>query len=133
MTALALGAQKAISFRLSEYGSGFRLRFLAMNRRGILTGGCLALIASAGVSYLLALFMLFHLGLAMQDTSVSLSAVRQDILKDEIILQSGDANFAETNKEILATMEQISSITYIPREHAAAMIGPQNFGKNLSQ
>ena len=129
MTALVLGAEKIISFRLSEYGSGFRLWFLAVNRRGFLSAGCLALIAGAGTAYVISLVMLFHLGLAMQNTSVSLSAVRQDILKDEIALQSGDANFAEANREIIATMEQISSITYIPRERTAAMAGTQNFGQ----
>ena len=127
MTALVLGAEKIISFRLSDYGSGFRLWFLTVNRRGFLSACLAAGVGLSAVAYLAALVMFFHWGLEAQSYSAKIAGIQQDILKSEIFLASRDASFTRDHQDILRAMERISAITYLPRPSEAAMAPAGDF------
>lgn len=129
MTTLILAAQRATPFRVSGYLAGIREAVLTFNRRGFLSAGLCALIAGSIGAYLFALMALFHLGLQMQTASGGIARLQDDILKSEIALQESDAGFATAHKDILDSMEKISSITYLPRERAAAMAHPLDAGQ----
>ncbi|MEK7082384.1 MAG: hypothetical protein AAB915_01770 [Patescibacteria group bacterium] len=129
MTTLILAAHKAYSFRVYGYLAGVRETFLAVNRRGFLSVGLCAVIAGSAALYLIALVTLFHLGLQMQTVSGRIARLEEDVLKKEIALQESDADFAAAHKNILDDMEKISSITYIPRERAAALAHPPIIGQ----
>ena len=73
--------------------------------------------------------MLFHLGMSLQTASGQIARLQEEILKKEIALQEDDADFMSAHKDIVDSMEKISSITYIPRERAAAMAPSANIGQ----
>lgn len=125
MTALILAAQRAIPPKLSDHAAGIREMFLAFNRRGFFSIGLCAVMVGSAVAYLCALAVLFHMGLQMQTASGEILRLQEDILKSEIALQESEAGFAVAHKSILDGMEKISSMSYIPREHTAALAHPQ--------
>lgn len=124
MTVLVLAMEKIIPFRASGCLAGARGAFLAFNRRGFLSAGLGAIIAASVIAYLFALMTVFHLGLQTQTASGMIWRLQEDVLKSKIALQESDAYFADAHKDILDAMEKISSITYIPRERAAALARP---------
>lgn len=127
MTAFAIAAQKIIPFHLPPYTGIVRMRFLDMTCRGRLSAGLLAVTVGAGIAYIGSLVMIFHLGLAMQRASTAIGAVQQEILKSEIMLQADDVHFAADHKDILDTMEKISSVTYLPRSGVSALAPAGDF------
>lgn len=129
MTVLILAAQKIIPFRASGCCAAARRTFAVFNRRGFLSMGLCAVIVGSSAAYLFALAALFHAGLEMQAVSRKITRMQEDILKNEIALQESDAGFASAHKDILDGMEKISSVTYIPREYAAALAHPSAIGQ----
>ena len=121
MSILALAQQKMIPIRVASPLVRAEEIFSRINKKGIFTIGCGAAIGIAVVSYLVAMVTLFHLGLRVQDSSVVIARLEQDVLKSQITLQQSDAKFAEAHKEILQSMEKISSIVYISLESVAAI------------
>jgi len=129
MTVFTLVTQRIIPVRVHNFSVRTREIFLYVNRHGLLSVGLSLAIAAGAAAYLVALMTIFHLGLQMQQTSGEMSRLEQDILKSEIALQQDDANFVSAHKDILDGMEKISSITYVPRERAAAMAPSSYIGQ----
>ena len=101
--------------------AGCRRIFSRWNRDGRVSMALGIVIAiSAGV-YMASMMALFHLGFSMQGTAAIMARLEQDIRKNEILLQRDTADFADAHKDILQTMEKISSITYLTMYEKTAM------------
>ncbi len=121
MTTLVLAAQKIVPSGVPASLAAIRRRFMHANRHGLVSMALGALTLCAVIGYVASLVILFHRGLQIQHASDAITRLQQGILKDEIALQQSDANFITVHQDVLSTMEKISSITYIPQNHAAAL------------
>lgn len=119
MTILTLAHHTKASIHTSYRQTRAVQWFLYANRRGTVTIMLfVALTLGAGL-YLGALFQTFQSGFALRKDTVVRERTQDAVAKLELKVQERQASLVSEHEQILASMEKITSITYLTPERVA--------------
>ena len=87
--------------------------------RGFVTHMTTVWIAGAVLTYLIAAYSLFGLGVTMREKSVILKGLAETNTITALNIQQKQTEFAKNNEEILQSMEKISDMRYVLPPHTS--------------
>ena len=90
-----------------------------LQSRGFVTHMTTAWIVGAIVTYLIAAYSLFGLGVTMQQKSAVLKELTETNTIAELNIQQKQTEFAKNNEDILQSMEKISDMRYVLPLHTS--------------
>ena len=93
--------------------------FEGLQSRGFVTHMTVAWIAGAVLTYLIAAYSLFGLGVTMQQKSAVLKELTETNTIVELNIQQKQTEFAKNNEDILQSMEKISDMRYVLPLHTS--------------
>lgn len=120
MTALALLYQKTVSMRAPAVGILFpRLAIREYLQSPLLTKFLFAALLTAVGLYVASLYYFFALGVRIDKSAYIIKQLTEENMLLEVKQQRKEALFADEHKDILQSMEKISSIIYLRPENVA--------------
>ncbi len=87
--------------------------FQIFQDRGFVTNVMIAWVAGAVLVYLVSVYLLFGLGVIMQQKSVTLKNLMETNTIIELNLQQKQTEFVRNNEDVLQSMEKISDLRYV--------------------
>ena len=118
------------------YGSGRNVRHAGMlhvfrifYNGGLVTRVTISWIVAGAVVYLIAMYSVFGLGIALQQKSTIAKDLTESNIIAELHLQQRQTEFARSNKDVLQSMHKISDMRYVSPGDTAisrADISPQS-------
>lgn len=118
MTILVLAQKKILPFKKAAAW------FCVFNKGGFLSLILLLIILISLISYLAALFLTFDLGFKMQIAEKEFAQLKNAAAILELQIQKEETSFAKDHKDVLESMERISSIKYLTIDNYA-VFNPQ--------
>lgn len=109
-------------FYLAKLGQNFKKInewFCVFNKGGLLSLALLLIIVISLVSYLAALFLTFGLGFKIQVAEREFTKLKDAAAILELQIQKGETSFAKDHKDVLESMERVSSIKYLTIDNFA--------------
>ena len=130
MTILVLAQKKILPFAcppkfcLVKLGRAWPIKkaaewFYIFNKGGFLSLTLLLIIVISIISYLAALFLTFGLGFKIQIAEKELTQLKDTTATLELQIQKEETSFAKNHKNILESMERVSSIKYLTIDNFA--------------
>ena len=103
--------------RLSEIVRNYNFA----GRRRFITTFLIAGIGVSLVAYLTALYISFDIGLSLHHKKPIIEDLTEEVLNLEFSMRQNELNLANTNGNILQSMERVSAIKYIPSDESVAV------------
>jgi hypothetical protein len=119
MTILVLAQKKILPFSCPINLTRTAERFYDLNQKGFITLTLILLIVFSIISYLAALFLTFDSGFKIQTAEREFTKLKNTAATLELQVQKEETSFAKDHKDILESMERVSSIKYLTVDNFA--------------
>lgn len=113
MITLVLSQKKILPFKKAAEWFG------VFNKGGIISLVLLLIIIISLASYLAALFLTFNLGFKIQIAEKEFAQLKDTVAALELQIQKEETSFVKDHKDILESMERVSSIKYLAIDNFA--------------
>lgn len=98
---------------IGAYAVSVLERFTVINRRGVITIGLGSVIALSVAAYLVSMYYFFAVGMALRSRTEMLRDLDNSNVALELRIQTKETGFALEHKDVLESMQKISSIKYL--------------------
>lgn len=85
-----------------------------------LTGALLGILILMVVIYFVSLYLNFILSAKIQENSIRIADLKEEILSQELKLRKAEADFFKSKDKLLGEMEKVNSIKYLTSDSVAA-------------
>lgn len=120
MTTLVLVHNRLIGLPVVRKWAALRERFILLNHRGIATLALCAAIALGLVASVAMRYWTAGAGFRLQVEALRLLEARDELTKAELALRAGEEALSESDAELIAGMEKITTIRYVTPESVAS-------------
>lgn len=94
-------------------------RSIAVNRRGAVTFALISVIFLSIAAYLVSMYYFFAVGMALRSRTAMLRDLDDSNVALELRIQAKETAFASDHKDVLESMQKISSIKYLTPANVA--------------
>lgn len=123
MTTFPYIQHQAYSFQRSKQHAGIFAVFRMLCNGGLVTRLMIAWIVVAAIVYLVAMYSVFGLGIALQQKSTAAKDLTESNIIAELHLQQRQTEFARSNADVLQSMQKISDMRYLlPTDTAVSRV-----------
>ena len=120
MTTLLLVQKKMINW--SSAAPILWEQFTFWNRGGSISAVLITILSLAIAGYFISLYTIFQFGFILQENHVKIEQLSDVVLRQELILQKKIGFLESDSREIIKSLEKVSTVRFIPPSNMTAVL-----------